>query len=68
MADIRVERKKTGHTWLWIVLAVVVLIVAVVLLDRAGYINLPFRLGSDIVTPALEYSVAGVRAALMQEA
>jgi hypothetical protein len=49
MADIRVERKGGISPWLWVALAVVVLIVAVVLLDYYGYINLPVRMG---VTPA----------------
>jgi preprotein translocase subunit SecG len=60
MADIRVERKKGGHAWIWIVLAVVVLIAVVVLLDRAGYIDLPVRMGMDREAPALgEHLAAG---------
>jgi putative copper export protein len=46
MADIRVEQKKGGHAWIWIVLAVVLLIAAVLLLDRAGYINLPIGMSA----------------------
>jgi hypothetical protein len=47
MADIRVERGRDSRTWLWVLLAaVIVIIAAVVLLDYLGYIDLPFRLGS----------------------
>lgn len=52
MADIRVERKSGGRTWLWVLLAVIVVIVAIVLLDYAGYIDLPFRLGAAVAPPA----------------
>lgn len=45
MADIRVERKSGGHMWMWILLAVVLLAVAALLLDRAGYIDLPVNTG-----------------------
>lgn len=51
MADIRVERKSGGRAWLWILLVVILLIVAVLLLDRAGYIDLPVNVGSlDAIT------------------
>jgi hypothetical protein len=43
MAEIKVERNKGGHTWIWIVLAVVAIIAAVLLLDYAGYIDLFFQ-------------------------
>jgi hypothetical protein len=46
MADIRVERKSGGRAWLWILIVVVLLIAAALLLDRAGYIDLPINLGS----------------------
>ena len=46
MADIRVERKSGGRAWLWVLLVVVLLIVAALLLDRAGYIELPIDLGA----------------------
>jgi putative copper export protein len=46
MADIRVEQKSGGRAWLWILLVVILLIVAVLLLDRAGYIDLPVNVGS----------------------
>lgn len=46
MAQIRVERAKRGHGWIWLVAAVVLVIAAVLLLDYAGYINLPIRLGA----------------------
>jgi hypothetical protein len=52
MADIRVERGKSGHLWLWIALAVVVLIAAVIALDYFGYIDLPVRLGALGAEPA----------------
>ena len=45
MADIRVERKSGGRAWLWVLLAVVLLIVAALLLDRAGYVDLPVNVG-----------------------
>lgn len=47
MADIRVEQKGGGHTWLWILLIVALLIVAALLLDRAGYIELPINTGAN---------------------
>lgn len=54
MAEIRVERKGRSYTWLWIVLAVVVLIAAAILLDRAGYVDLPFNVGmTDAATMPL---------------
>jgi hypothetical protein len=46
MADIRVERTGGSKTWLWVLLAVIAIVIAVVLLDYFGYINLPFRLGA----------------------
>lgn len=52
MADIRVERGRRGHLWLWIALAVIVVIAAVVLLDYFGYINLPVRMGAEDAAPA----------------
>lgn len=45
MADIRVERKSGGRAWLWVLLAMVLLIVAALLLDRAGYVDLPVNVG-----------------------
>lgn len=53
MADIRVERGRGGHLWLWILLAVVLIVAAVVLLDYLGYINLPVRMGAEISAPAI---------------
>jgi hypothetical protein len=54
MADIRVERKRGGYVWLWAVLAVVVVLVgAALLLDRAGYIDLPFTVGVASPLPAV---------------
>ena len=42
MAELRVERKsRGGKVWLWLLLALVVLIVAAILLDRAGYVDVP---------------------------
>jgi bacteriorhodopsin len=67
MADIRVEKKKGGQTWMWILLAVIVLIAAVVLLDRAGYIDLPVRLGAGSAVPAYIAVLAGAPALLSQE-
>jgi hypothetical protein len=67
MADIRVERKKGGHLWLWIVLAVVVLIAAVVLLDWLGYIELPVRMGAGSAVPAWHAGYAAAPAALTLE-
>lgn len=46
MAQIRVAREKRSNTWVWVLAAVVVLVAAVLLLDYAGYINLPFRVGT----------------------
>lgn len=51
MADIRVERKSGGRTWLWVLFAVIVVIAAVVLLDYAGYIDLPVRLSAAAQPP-----------------
>lgn len=59
MADIRVERKSGGRTWLWVLLVVVLLIVAALLLDRAGYIELPIDLGAvdaAVSAPALAWA------------
>lgn len=47
MADIRVERKSGSRVWLWLLLVVVLLIAAALLLDRAGYIDLPVNVGSQ---------------------
>lgn len=66
MADIRVERKRGGHTWLWILAAVVVLLAAIVLLDRAGYIDLP-ALGSALPGAADDTLLAHAAAVHMQE-
>lgn len=52
MADIRVERKGGGHIWLWILLAVALLIAAALLLDRAGYVELPINTGANDAVPA----------------
>ena len=42
MAELRVERKKRGSAaLLWILLALVVLVVAAILLDRGGYVDVP---------------------------
>ena len=41
MADIRVERKSGGRGWMWILLLLVLLIVAALLLEAAGYIDIP---------------------------
>jgi putative copper export protein len=54
MADIRVERKSGGHVWLWVLLAVVVIIVAAILLDRAGYVDLPVNIGSQAIETVSE--------------
>ena len=40
MAEIRVERKKPGSTWLWVLLALVLIAAAVWFLVQNGYINL----------------------------
>ncbi|HSJ08928.1 MAG TPA: hypothetical protein VK928_03420 [Longimicrobiales bacterium] len=54
MAEIRVERKGRNNTWLWIVLAVVLLIVAAIVLDRLGYVDLPIDVGmTDAATMPL---------------
>lgn len=53
MADIRVERKRGGRAWLWVLIVVVLLIVAALLLDRAGYVDLPVNLGlAEGATPS----------------
>lgn len=46
MAEIRVERKGGSKVWLWVLLAVIVLVVAALLLARAGYIELPVDVGA----------------------
>jgi hypothetical protein len=59
MARIKVERSGRGNTWVWLVVAVVLLIAAVVALDYAGYINLPFRLGALVGSgPAMAATAA----------
>jgi hypothetical protein len=60
MAQIRVHREKRGNSWIWVVLAVVVVLVAaVLLLGWAGYIQLPW-LGSinpDVAPPHAELAL-----------
>jgi hypothetical protein len=69
MADIRVERSKGGKTWLWIVLAaVVVIIAAVLLLDYLGYITLPVRLGVQAAQPVLLAQLAAGATTKLKEA
>lgn len=58
MADIRVEQKSRGHAWVWILLVVVLLIVAALLLDRAGYIDLPVNIGANRALPAAPAQLA----------
>jgi hypothetical protein len=67
MADIRVERARGGKTWLWILLAVIVIVALVVLLDYLGYITLPVRLGAGAPQPALLAQLALIARPLMQE-
>jgi hypothetical protein len=67
MADIRVERKSGGRAWLWIVLVVVLLIVAALLLDRAGYIDLPIDTESLGAVPAWTAELASVTAVVHLE-
>jgi hypothetical protein len=52
MAQIRVERARRIGAWVWVVAAVILVIAAVLLLDWAGYINLPFRVGAGPADPA----------------
>ncbi|HSJ26043.1 MAG TPA: hypothetical protein VK929_15300 [Longimicrobiales bacterium] len=59
MAQIKVERAKRGFGWIWLVAAVVLVIAAVLLLDYAGYINLPFRLGAADITGGTATVLAG---------
>jgi hypothetical protein len=40
MAEIRVEKKRGGANWLWLVLLLIVIIGVAVYLWQAGYINL----------------------------
>jgi hypothetical protein len=69
MADIRVEHSKGGKTWLWIVLAaVVVIIAAVLLLDYLGYIALPVRLGVQAQQPVLLAQLAAGATTKLKEA
>lgn len=68
MADIRVERKSGGHAWLWILLAVVLLIAAALLLDRAGYIDLPINTGANDAVPAVPAQLASALSVVHQEA
>jgi hypothetical protein len=53
MAQIRVEQKRRTSPWVWIIAALVLVAVAVALLDYAGYIRLPVRLGMDADTVLL---------------
>jgi hypothetical protein len=68
MADIRVERKSGGHAWLWILLAVVLLIAAALLLDRAGYVDLPINTGATDAVPAVPAQLASALSVVHQEA
>lgn len=58
MADIRVERKGGPKAWLWVLLALVVVAIALFLLYQAGYINLALRAGPMELqhTPAAQLS------------
>lgn len=67
MADIRVERRSGISPWVWVVLAIVVLVIAAVLLDYFGYINLPVRLGAAGAGPVINAQFAGEAAASLQE-
>jgi hypothetical protein len=60
MADIRVERRGGISPWLWVALAIIVLVVAVVLLDYFGYIDLPVRMGAVGAEPALTTQFASL--------
>ncbi|CAN5697423.1 hypothetical protein BH23GEM9_BH23GEM9_21720 [soil metagenome] len=66
MADIRVERKSGISPWVWVALAVVALIVAVVLLDYYGYIDLPVRMGATHAEPAFMAQSGSVAAPLQE--
>ncbi|MBR9990158.1 MAG: hypothetical protein KFH98_10400 [Gemmatimonadetes bacterium] len=68
MADIRVERKSGGHPWLWVLLAVVLIIVAAVLLDRAGYVDLPINFGSHGAEPHAPTQLSTMTIVYPQEA
>ena len=69
MADIRVEQKGGGHTWLWILLIVALIIVAALLLDRAGYIELPINTGAnDAVTAGAAQLASTLSVVHLQEA
>jgi putative copper export protein len=66
MADIRVEQKSGGRAWLWVLIVIVLLIAAALLLDRAGYIDLPINLGqADGVSAPAQLAAA---VTTMQEA
>lgn len=64
MADIRVERRGGMRGWHWVVLALLVLALALVLLYRAGYIELP----TQIRMGALEVPLDLIESVAMQEA
>jgi hypothetical protein len=53
MAQIRVERQRRVSPWIWVLAAVLLVIVAVLLLDWMGYIELPFRMGAAALQPEL---------------
>lgn len=61
MADIRVERKGGISPWVWVALAVVALVIAVVLLDYFGYIDLPFRMGAGSAGSAIHSQLASLQ-------
>ncbi len=41
MAEIRVERKRGMSPWVWVLLALIILVAVVWFLAQAGYINIP---------------------------
>ena len=41
MAEIRVERKRGISPWVWVLLALVIIVAVVWYLAQAGYINIP---------------------------
>jgi uncharacterized membrane protein len=41
MAEIRVERKRGVSPWVWVLLALIIIVAVVWFLAQAGYINIP---------------------------
>ena len=66
MAEIRTERKKGTAPWVWVLLAVVLIALAVAALVWLGYIEMPGAPAATGAVPAAGQGLAAVPAHLMR--